>query len=72
MYAMDIDWTKQFEKVSIPYADEFVNNYHYNKRIENANKKLNFTYKNCIRQSQVILKFSDDVVYFGITNESSE
>ena len=31
---MDIDWTKQFEKVSIPYADEFVNNYHYNKRLK--------------------------------------
>ena len=58
---MDIDWMKEFDKISIPHADSFVEEYRERKRIKDANRKFNQTYHYCIRQSTIKIKFSEDI-----------
>ena len=60
-FAMDIDWMKEFDKITIPHADTFVEDFYINKRVKEANSKFNLAYKDCIRQSVVMLTFSEDI-----------
>ena len=60
-FVMDIDWMKEFDKISIPHADSFVEDFYTNKKVKEANSKFNLAYKDCIRQSVVVLKFSEDI-----------
>ena len=52
---------KEFDKISIPHADSFVEEYRERKRIKDANRKFNQTYHYCIRQSTIKIKFSGDI-----------
>ena len=58
---MDIDWMKEFDKISIPHADSFVEDLNTNKKVKEANSKFNLVYKDCIRRSVVVLTFSKDI-----------
>ena len=60
-FVMDIDWMKEFDKISIPHADSFVQDFNINKKVKEANSKFNLFYKDCIRQSDVVLKFSEHI-----------
>ena len=63
---------KEFEKIDIPHADSFVFEYNEKRKVEDANRKFNSIYKNSKLESQIVLKFSDDVEIFYFENESSE
>ena len=52
---------KDFDKITIPHADSFVEDFYTNKKVKEANSKFNLAYKDCIRQSVVVLKFSEDI-----------
>ena len=52
---------KEFDKISIPHADSFVQDFFINKKVKEANSKFNLAYKDSIRQSVVVLTFSEDI-----------
>ena len=52
---------KEFDKISIPHTDSFVQDFYINKKVKEANSKFNLAYKDSIRQSVVVLTFSEDI-----------
>ena len=61
-FVMDFDWEKEFGKIGIPYASEFVEEHRTKKRLEDVNIKFNQEYENCTSKSDTKLKFSEKII----------
>ena len=66
---MDTDWMKEFDRINIPHADSFVEEFQNSERIKAANKKFSKFYTDCKCISEIKLKFSDNVEIIYFENE---
>ena len=69
---MATDWMKEFDKINIPYADCYVYENQTKKKITDANEKFNKYYTKCVRQSEIKLKFVDEVKVFYLEQQLDE
>lgn len=68
---MDVDWTKEFEKINIPHANEFVQQTLTDKRLKKVNEAFSKFYQiNSSRKNVTKVTFADKVQthYFENTN----
>ena len=56
-----MDWSKEFNRVTIPYADCYVYENQTKKRLESVNEKFNKYYVECVRQTKIKLTFAEEV-----------
>lgn len=68
---MNEDWTKEFEKINIPYADDFVLNRRSKIRIEYANKTFDEFYKVSNKVNMTKVKFAEKVEIYYHENIST-
>ena len=61
---MTTDWMKEFDKINIPYADSYVYENQAKNKITDANEKFNKYYTKRVRQSEIKLKFAEEVKVF--------
>ena len=58
---MSVNWMKEFEKISIPYAHDFVSKKYSERRLQNINKTFDEYYKILDKKNVQKVKFAEKI-----------
>ena len=62
---------KEFDRINIPHADSFVEEFQNSEKIKMANKKFSIFYTDCKRVSEIKLRFSENVEVIHFEGDKS-